>query len=572
MLYYILICLLRISIQLTLADEADEQREYDALFQEMMKCNPSTAAFAISVVKDGKVVVNKAYGKANREKDIDATIDTRFSIGSISKEFTGYMAGKQVQEKHYDWNDKITDIFAKKGIKMSLQGDFRNRTCTLEDALTHRTGIKMYDWLLTDDRNISRANWVTKYVPLFQEEKEMRSAFYYNNWLYTVVGYLVEIFGGKTFEEQVKESMFKPLEMTQTCFVSDKEFDQLKDGEFAQPYQEGGGDPDNRTLYPVPKRAMKYIGVHNPAGGIISTSGDMAKYMIAVIDAFNDKEGAKLSKAVLEDVTDPKTLMKIQLGDATRIEKPTFDATFKDSGYGYGHIIGTYRGYKYVNHGGSTYGHYSYITVIPSLNIGVFTVISGNNYLSKDMWRMQKPMHIYMLDKMMGEEMWLNATNICTFPQTWIKENTQVFEGAKRGAEAAGATAVPAGDAERIVGNYSNPVFPVLMLKLEESTLKFEMGNSNGSVVAIKQEGDQEKRLRVILNMPVDPLNLPDTEKAEAFVYYLDNSSKISTNQIEKIELELGPERYPFKRNCSTASHHLTLLLIGALIFQLLHN
>ena len=58
------------------------------------------------------------------------------------------------------------------------------------------------------------------------------------------------------------------------------------------------------------------------------------------------------------------------------------------------------------------------------------------------------------------------------------------------------------------------------------------MGNSNGSVVAIKQEGDHEKRLRVILNMPVDPLNLPDTEKAEAFVYYLDNSSKMSTNQV----------------------------------------
>lgn len=35
----------------------------------------------------------------------------------------------------------------------------------------------------------------------------MRSAFYYNNWLYTVVGYLVEIFGGKTFEEQVIFSM-----------------------------------------------------------------------------------------------------------------------------------------------------------------------------------------------------------------------------------------------------------------------------------------------------------------------------------------------------------------------------
>ena len=37
-------------------------------------------------------------------------------------------------------------------------------------------------------------------------------------------------------------------------------------------------------------------------------------------------------------------LMGIQLGDSTLIEKPTFNATFKDSGYAYGHIIGTYRG------------------------------------------------------------------------------------------------------------------------------------------------------------------------------------------------------------------------------------
>ena len=43
----------------------------------LQKCNPSTAAFAISVVKNGEVVINKAYGKANREKDIDATTDTR---------------------------------------------------------------------------------------------------------------------------------------------------------------------------------------------------------------------------------------------------------------------------------------------------------------------------------------------------------------------------------------------------------------------------------------------------------------------------------------------------------------
>ena len=79
-----------------------------------------------------------------------------------------------------------------------------------------------------------------------------------------------------------------------------------------------------------------------------------------------------------------------------------------------------------------------------------------------------------MLDKMMGEEMWLNADNICTFPKPWIEEETEIFEGAKRGTVGVDveAEAVSPGEAARFVGNYSNPVYPVLMLKLEDSALK----------------------------------------------------------------------------------------------------
>ena len=45
----------------------------------------------------------------------------------------------------------------------------RNNHCTIEDALIHRTGVKTYPWLLSDGRNISRAQWVTDYLPQFEE-------------------------------------------------------------------------------------------------------------------------------------------------------------------------------------------------------------------------------------------------------------------------------------------------------------------------------------------------------------------------------------------------------------------
>ena len=51
-------------------------------------------------------------------------------------------------------------------------------------------------------------------------------------------------------------------------------------------------------------------------------------------------------------------------------------------------------GYKYMNHGGSTYGHYSYITFIPDLGIGVFSVISGDDYMLTDTFKMQKLMQM----------------------------------------------------------------------------------------------------------------------------------------------------------------------------------
>src|ERR1044072_1280945 len=40
------------------------------------------------VVKDGRLVLNKAYGLANKEQHIPNTLDTVFDIGSLAKQFT----------------------------------------------------------------------------------------------------------------------------------------------------------------------------------------------------------------------------------------------------------------------------------------------------------------------------------------------------------------------------------------------------------------------------------------------------------------------------------------------------
>ena len=68
---------------------------------------------------------------------------------------------------------------------------------------------------------------------------------------------------------QVKKTIFGPLEMSQSMFVSDQQYDELDDAEFAVPYRQG---QDGTSLYPVPRRAMKYIASQNPAGQALFSS------------------------------------------------------------------------------------------------------------------------------------------------------------------------------------------------------------------------------------------------------------------------------------------------------------
>src|SRR5436853_268056 len=42
----------------------------------------------VLVAKDGKPLLREAYGKANYESDVPNTLDTKFRIGSLTKQFT----------------------------------------------------------------------------------------------------------------------------------------------------------------------------------------------------------------------------------------------------------------------------------------------------------------------------------------------------------------------------------------------------------------------------------------------------------------------------------------------------
>ena len=88
-----------------------------------------------------------------------------------------------------------------------------------------------------------------------------------------------------------------------------------------------------------------------------------------------------------------------------------------------------------------------------------------------------------MLDKLMKQDVWLDAENACTFPKPWVGENTDTFEGAKRKVEEEIVEKpLSVEEAEYVAGNYSNPVYPTMKLKLEDSQLKVKPAQTANSL------------------------------------------------------------------------------------------
>ncbi|MGA9291696.1 MAG: serine hydrolase [Ignavibacteriaceae bacterium] len=164
---------------------------------------------AVLVAEDGKVIYKNGFGMANMEWNIQNTPDTKFRLGSLTKQFTSMLIMQLVEDGKLKLDVPITtyipDYPKDKGEKI-----------TIHNLLTHTSGIPNY----TDQasfREIMR-DPVTPIdlIKTFWDlplDFEPGSKFKYSNSGYIVLGYIIEKVTGKTYEEILKEKIFEPLGM-----------------------------------------------------------------------------------------------------------------------------------------------------------------------------------------------------------------------------------------------------------------------------------------------------------------------------------------------------------------------
>lgn len=204
-------------ITISIAASAALAQDKAAKIDEMMKAYFDFGQFHGSalVAENGKVIYKKGFGKANYEWDIPVEPNTKFRLGSITKQFTAALILQLREEGKIDLNGKLSDYlpYYRKDI-----GD----KVTVHQLLNHTSGIPSYTGLPRFFEDISRDPYgVQEFVEKYCSgdlEFEPGSKYSYNNSGYFLLGAIVEKITGKTYEQALREMILDPLGMEDTGY------------------------------------------------------------------------------------------------------------------------------------------------------------------------------------------------------------------------------------------------------------------------------------------------------------------------------------------------------------------
>ena len=418
---------------------------FDAWMEKTLE-DWNAPAVGVGIVSGDRLVFAKGYGFRDYEKKLPFTPKTLAPIASNSKLFTAVAAGLLVDEGQLEWDTPIRDRVP----SIRFHDDELNRTVSLRDMLSHRTGITRHDfiWYKSD---FTRRELFERLV--FMEPKEpLRQIFLYNNMMYAAAGYIIELKSGKTWEEFIRERILAPLEMgsTVTTIAAMQETP-----DHGVPFTERR---DSSELYQIPYYEDT-VGVA-PAGAIISNIDEMSHWLIALMNEGQYAGKQVIPGEVLKATMQPALAMQNTLGEARGFWE------LVNSAYGMGRWTGVYRGHILAFHGGDINGFHSQVSMMPQERIGAIVFVIGDHCAS-----LYNTVSYNVYERLLG----MSET---PWSERWLDVRMKGKEAGAAARSKAGGERVPgtkpSHDLGAYAGPYEHPAYGVVKIGMNDGALSFE--------------------------------------------------------------------------------------------------
>ena len=406
---------------------------------------------AVAVVKDGQVVVAKGYGVRKVGDPAPVTPQTRFGIASNTKIFTAAALAMLVEEGKLAWDDRVVDRLP--GFQMS--DPYVTREMRIRDLLCHRSGLGLGagDLMFFPATDLTEAEILRRlrFVPL---ATSFRSEYAYDNILYSVAGAVITQVSGRPWSAFIRERFFTPLGMrSSTTSILD-----LRPGDdVVAPH----------ALVGEALRALPQVPLDNnaPAGGIVSSAEDMAKWTLALLAEGDLGGGRRLfSDKQAKVLMTPLTLLPLGEPPAQVAE-----ARANFAAYAMGLVVSDYRGQVKISHTGGLQGLVSEVTLLPRQRLGV--VVLTNQESGAAFQAITKT----VLDHYLGAP-----------PKDWVASYLDLQNQRRAKAEATVAEATSARNDKSVpslplaayAGRYRDPWYGDILLEAKDGRLEIRFSHT----------------------------------------------------------------------------------------------
>ncbi|MEP1032035.1 serine hydrolase domain-containing protein [Ekhidna sp.] len=295
---------------------------------------------AVLIAKDGEVAFKHAYGYSDRENEIPNQIDTRFPIGSITKQFTSMLVMQMVGNGTIELSDPLSQHLS------YLPESFADQF-TIHQLLSHTSGLPHYPGLFRSVINsdeFAETAYTPKELALLVSKVDLidepGTTFHYSSLGYMLLGALLEEVSGLSYASLLELKITQPLGMGNTGFATNayikeetaKGYAFVEDETFMMLFKKYGGEFENVKFR---DQSNKYS-----TGGMHSTVEDLFVWSEAI------KNNTLLNQSLTEQML-----------------------TANKQGYCYGWIknwdelIERNTNARMITHGGALFGHRSSITL-----------------------------------------------------------------------------------------------------------------------------------------------------------------------------------------------------------------
>jgi CubicO group peptidase (beta-lactamase class C family) len=379
----------------------------------------------VLVVEGDRVLLEKGYGMASLEWQVANTPDTKFRLGSLTKQFTAALVLQLQQEGKLDIHDPVS--------KFITNAPPAWAKITLANLLGHTSGIPSF----TDFKEFAtwrmNAHTSDEEIAFFREKPldfEPGSKFAYSNSNFILLGAVIEKVSGKKYGDLLRERLFEPLGMKDTGLDSD---------ELVLPKRAGGYMPGKNGIEVARSESMS---IPWSAGSIYSTTGDLLKWEHGLFG------GKVLNAESLKAMTTPGK-----------------------GNYGLGVFIETRDGVRIVSHGGGIEGFNTNLMYAPEKQIAV-VVLSNVNGGAPDAMGNQ------LMDTVLGKPVVLASERK---PVPITKEELAKFAGVYDIAPTFSLTVAVAGD--HLTGQGSGqPPLDLMYQGLKEGHAMFFVSQVNAEI------------------------------------------------------------------------------------------